>query len=338
MHTLAGHSLPDTMTAVELSAYGASLRVVQKPLPTLGATDVLVRMAAAPINPSDLMFIQGRYGLRKPLPVAPGFEGSGTVVAVGSAWWLRPYLGQRVACGTPDDSDGTWAAYLRTSAMACIPLQSQVSLVQGATLIVNPLTAWALVEQARTGRHRAMLQTAAASSLGLMVVRLAQRFQIPLINIVRREAQMATLRNAGATYVLNSSEPDFVEQLRTLCTSLHATIAFDAVGGELTQQLLTAMPDGSRVLVYGGLAGKPAEAGVLELIFRKQQVQGFWLADWFRRQSIPSLLRTSAQVQGLLDQDFRTTVQAAYPLEQVQRAIEHYTRQMSAGKVLLMMA
>lgn len=337
MRTLAGVDLPDRMQAVELEAEGAPLRVVQKPMPTPGDSDVLVRMAAAPINPSDLMFMQGRYGLHKPLPVVPGFEGSGTVVAVGSAWWLRPYLGQRVACGTPDDSDGTWAEYLRTPAMRCIPLQSQVSLVQGASLIVNPLTAWALVEQARMGKHRAIIQTAAASSLGLMVVRLAQRFQIPLINIVRREAQMAILRGEGATYILNSSDPAFQEQLKTLCASLHPTIAFDAVGGDLTQHLLRAMPDGSRVVVYGGLAGKPAEAGVLELIFRKQQVQGFWLSDWFQRQSIPTLLRTSGQVQGLLEQDFRTTVQAAYPLAQVQRAIDHYTRQMSAGKVLLTM-
>ncbi len=337
MRTLAGVDLPSRMQAVELVAEGAPLRVVQKPVPPLGDTDVLVRMAAAPINPSDLMFLQGRYGLRKPLPVVPGFEGSGTVVAVGRAWWLRPYLGQRVACGTPDDGDGTWAAYLRTPAMRCIPLQAQVSLVQGASLIVNPLTAWALVEQARIGKHHAAIQTAAASSLGLMIVRLAHRFQIPLINIVRREAQMATLRNEGATYILNSSDPTFGEQLKTLCESLHATIAFDAVGGDLTQQLLRAMPDGSRVLVYGGLAGKPAEAGVLELIFRKQRVEGFWLADWFRRQSIPAMLRTSAQVQQALKRDFRTTVQAAYPLAQVQRAIEHYTRQMSAGKVLLTM-
>ena len=328
-------TLPATMHVVQLTEIGRPPQVVQKPLPTLGDTDVLVKIAAAPINPSDLMFLQGRYGLRKPLPVAPGFEGSGTIVAVGKAWWLRPYLGQRVACGTPDDGDGTWAEYMRTPAMRCIPLQPKVSLAQGAMLIVNPLTAWGLVELARTGQHAAAIQTAAASSLGLMIVRHARRMGLPLINIVRRAEQVAILHAEGATHILNSSEPDFMHRLADLSRQLKATIAFDAVGGDLTGTLLTGMPNGSRVVVYGALAGDLVHVNPAELIFRQQRVEGFWLSDWFRAKSLPSLLQVGSRVQSTLHTDFRSTVQATYPLSRVQAAIDHYQRQMSAGKVLL---
>ncbi len=328
-------TLPATMQVVQLTEIGRPPQVVQKPLPTLGDTDVLVKIAAAPINPSDLMFLQGRYGLRKPLPVAPGFEGSGTIVAVGKAWWLRPYLGQRVACGTPDDGNGTWAEYMRTPAMRCIPLQPKVSLAQGAMLIVNPLTAWGLVELARTGRHAAAIQTAAASSLGLMIVRHARRMGLPLINIVRRAEQVAILQAEGATYILNSSEPDFTHRLADLSRQLKATIAFDAVGGDLTGTLLTGMPNGSRVVVYGALAGDLVQVNPAELIFRQQRVEGFWLSEWFRAKSLPRLLQIGSRVQSMLHADFRSTVQATYPLSRVNAALAHYQRQMSAGKVLL---
>lgn len=328
-------TLPATMQAIELEANGTPPRVVEKPVPSLGETDVLVQIAAAPINPSDLLFLEGRYGLKKPLPVVPGFEGSGTIVAVGSAWWLRPYLGRRVACGTPDDSDGTWAEYMRTPAMRCIPLSSKVSSVQGATLLVNPLTAWALVELARSDKHAAAIQTAAASSLGLMVVRIANRANLPLINIVRREAQAATLREHGAMHVLNSSDPDFAQQLADMCAYLRPTILLDAVGGALTGQIMAAMPDQSQAVIYGALAGDTTTVNIQDLLFRQQTVRGFWLSGWFAQQGLPGLLRASNRVQSLIGEDFRTTVQAAYPLERIHDAIAHYQRQMSAGKVLL---
>ncbi len=327
--------LPATMQAIELVANGTPPRVVEKPVPSLGATDVLVQIAAAPINPSDLLFLAGRYGVKKPLPVVPGFEGSGTIVAVGSAWWLRPYLGRRVACGSPDDGDGTWAEYLRTPVMRCIPLSAKVSSLQGAMLLVNPLTAWALVELARTEGHAAAVQTAAASSLGVMMVRIANRANLPLINIVRREEQAAMLREQGAMHVLNSSDPAFAQQLADVCEYLRPTILFDAVGGDLTGQIMVAMPNKAQAVIYGALAGDTTTVGIQDLLFRQQTVRGFWLSGWFAQQGLPGLLRASNRVQSLIGADFRMTVQAAYPLDRIHDAMSHYQRQMSAGKVLL---
>ncbi|NJO07159.1 MAG: zinc-binding dehydrogenase [Chloroflexaceae bacterium] len=328
--------VPNTMQAIHMHQYGGPLVVETMPVPALGPTDVLVQMSATPLNPSDLMFIKGRYGLNKPVPVVPGLEGSGTIVAVGRAWWLRPWLGRRVACGAPEDSDGTWAEYMRTSFHRCFFLADTVSNVQGATMIVNPLTAWALVEQVRKGNHRAAIQTAAASSLGQMINRLMQRFKLPLINIVRREEQVTMLKEQGAPYVLNSSAPDFERQLGELSHQIKATIALDAISGQMTGQLLNAMPHTSEVIVYGALSEQAAMAHPGDLIFKHKRVRGFWLSDWIEQQTILGIIQTGTRVQQMLHTDLKTTVQAGYPLAEIEQAISHYKQQMSGGKVLLL--
>src|SRR5262249_10571172 len=156
------------------------------------AGEVLVHMAAAPINPSDLMFINGMYGVKKPLPAIPGLEGSGTVVAFGGGLMARFLVGKRVAChaAAPSVAGGTWSEYLATPAQFCVPLRKQVDLEQGATMLVNPLTAWALVNEARRGEDKAIVQTAAASAVGRMIWRLAKKSSVLVINVVRRKEQV----------------------------------------------------------------------------------------------------------------------------------------------------
>ena len=111
-------------------------------------------------------------------------------------------------------------------------------------MLVNPLTAWALMEEARLGRHRAVVQTAAASALGRMVLRLGQKFSIATINVVRRAEQVDLLRKMGAEHVLNSSDPGFDASLADLCHRLGASIGFDAVAGEMSAQSFARSPAG----------------------------------------------------------------------------------------------
>ena len=198
----------------------------------------------------------------------PGLEGSGLVVAAGSGWYARTLIGKRVTCGALDNGNGSWAEYMVTSAFRCIPLQKQVSLEQGATLLVNPLTAWAMVDKIKKDHHPAAIQTAAASVLGQMVVRLARSTGIPLINVVRRPDQVALLKELGAEYVLDSTQSDFDERLKELCERLNATLAFEAVGGELTGRILKAMPAGSELTICGRLSGSVCEVAPETLLFK----------------------------------------------------------------------
>lgn len=328
------------MRAVQLSAYDGkpeSIRIAEVPVPRPGPGEVLVKVFASPINPSDLMFIQGLYGFRKPLPAVPGFEGSGTVVAGGSGLMPRFLQGKRVACAAaePRIAGGLWAEYLVTSAQLCIPLRKDVELEQAASLLVNPFTAWALMDEARRGGHRAAVQTAAASALGRMIVRLGQRLSIPVINLVRRAGQVDLLRGMGAQHIVNSSETGYEEQLHELCHKLGATIGFDAVAGETSAIVMRAQPPHSRLLVYGGLSLAASQADPASLIFEDKHLKGFWLSGWLRSKNLLSQLRVAGQVQKLIGSDLKTDVQAKLPLQDAAQALHQYASNMTAGKVLL---
>lgn len=328
------------MRAVQLTAYDGkpeSLTVMEKPVPHPGRGQVLVRMAAAPINPSDLAFLRGLYGFKKRLPVVPGFEGSGLVVAAGGGLVARALVGRRVACTAADAtvSDGTWAEYMVTAAHFCVPIRKHVETEQAATMLVNPLTAWALIHEARRGRHRAVLQTGAASALGRMVLKLGHRFSVPVIHVVRRKEQAGLLLSMGAKHVLDSSDQQFDRALGVLCRRLDATLAFDAVAGDMTGRILRAMPPGSRVLVYGALSLQACQIDPSSLIFEGKHVEGFWLSAWLRRRNLVGQFRLARQVQGLLDGELKTEIQARLPLEEAAQGLALYSNNMTAGKVLL---
>jgi NADPH:quinone reductase-like Zn-dependent oxidoreductase len=333
-------TLPATMRAVQLHDYEgkpASLTVDQVPVPRPGPGEVLVKLFAAPVNPSDLMFSTGNYGFKKPLPATPGFEGSGTVLEAGSGFMARFMKGRRVACAAADPraTGGTWAEYMVTSAQFCVPLGKKVEMEHAATMLVNPLTAWALMDEARRGGHRAAVQTAAASALGKMVIRLGQKFGIPVVNVVRRAEQADLLRAMGAEHVLNSADAGFDDELRKLCRKLGAGISFEAVAGEMSGRILRAQPEGSRMLVYGGLSLKPAEIDLGSLIFEGKRVEGFWLSAWLRRHNLLSQLRMTSQVQSLLAGDLKTEIRARLPLDKAAEGLAQYAANMTAGKVLL---
>lgn len=335
---MASEPLPQSMRCLELRAYAEKpkLHVVVKPVPKPGRNEVLVELTAAPINPSDLMFLEGLYGVRKPLPVVPGFEGSGVVVATGSAPAARALMGRRVACSAPVDGDGTWAEYIRTTAQACVPLLPNVDLEPASMLIVNPLTAWALVDIAKASGSRALVQTAAASALGRMVIRLAAKRRLKVINVVRRKAQVEALRDEGAEHVLDSSARGFEESLAKLAEELGARIAFDAVSGPMTQTLAKTMPTGSRIVVYGGLAHAPSPITADTLIFRGITIEGFWLPKWREQMGAVRLLQAGVSVQRHLSKELRTEVRERVALEDAQGALERYAAEMTGGKFLLM--
>jgi NADPH2:quinone reductase len=329
--------LPDTMRAVELRSYegGAdALAVAERPLPRPGAGQVLVRIAAAPVNPSDLAFLRGAYGIRKRLPVVPGFEGSGRVVAAGDGAWPRRLAGRRVACAAPSDGDGTWAEYMLADAAQCIPLRKDTDIEQASMMIVNPFTAWALLGLAKGLRAPAVVQTAAASALGRMIRRLATKRGVGVVNVVRRAEQVALLEGEGAEHVLDSSIEDFDERLKELCGRLRATVAFDAVAGELTGRLLSAMPNGSTAIVYGGLSMQGCLVDPRSLIFERKSVRGFWLADWMRNAGALKKLLAAQGVQRLLKDELRTEVRARLPLEQAVEGVRDYAREMTGGKII----
>lgn len=333
--------IPTTMRALQLRAYDGkpeSLVLVEKPVPRPGKGQVLVKIAAAPVNPSDTGFVRGLYAMQKKLPVTPGFEGSGTVVAAGGGLMARALLGRQVACSAPFDGDGTWAEYMMTSAKMCIPLRKHVSLEQGAMLIVNPMTAWALLDIAKRGGHRAVVQSAAASALGRMILRLGQRLGITVISIVRRQEQVDLLQSLGAKYVLNSSAPDFEDRLREISHQLHVALALEAVSGEIAGYILRALPNGAKMIIYGAISEQACQLDPRSFVFEGKRLEGFWLAGWARQKSIFGQFYAATQVQKYLTSDLKTEVRARLPLEDAVKGLQLYAAQMTEGKILLVPA
>ncbi len=242
------------------------LSLVDVEIPDPGPDEVIVRVEATPLNPSDLALlfgpadmatakaggsperpvvtaeipeklmrmVAGRLG--ESLPV--GNEGAGVVVAAGSSDAAQALLGKTVGMVGGE----MYAQHRCVNVMMCLELNEGTTAAEGASCFVNPLTALGMVETMRMENHTALVHTAAASNLGQMLNRICLDENIDLVNIVRKKEQEDILRNMGAKYICNSSSDTFMNDLTEALISTGATIAFDATGGgKLANQILTAM-------------------------------------------------------------------------------------------------
>ena len=335
------YSIPSEMQALEIpklykdiNEAVSSLKVVSKLVPHPKHGQVLVKIEAAPCNPSDLLFIQGRYNIQKKFPTTPGWEGAGTVVASGGGLYANFLVGKRVACS--GILSGTWSQYCLSDASSCIPLKPSISFEQGATLLINPFSAYGMLEKAKNEGHAAIVQTAAASQLGRILLTLADEENIPVINIVRRVEQEDLLLKSGAKFVLNSENPLFLDLLKQYSHDLKATIAFDAVAGQMTGTLFTALPPNSTVVVYGTLSMSPCEIATRQLIGENKKLEGFLLSNWVRSHNLWSLYRASTYLQGLMGQGrLKTTIRKTVNLNEAPNAILEYQKEMTSGKIII---
>jgi len=326
--------MSEMMKAVRQIKPGGKLVIESVPIPEPGPGEVLVKMAASPINPSDLANIAGSY-LAKSWPLTPGLEGSGTIVKAGSGVLPRMRLGKRVACSPNHAEEGTWAEYMKTSVLKTVPIPENVDLDQGSMMLVNPMTAMAFIRMAMEGRHTAIVNNAAASSLGKMLIRLAAEHSIELINIVRKEQQIAELKQMGAKHVLNSNSGSFISGLSALASQLGATLFLDAVAGRESGRLLSAAPGGATLVIYARLSGDPLEADPSDLIRQGKKITGFQLGNWLDTKSILYKLRFVGRVRKGMSGALTSQVHRIFPMEQVNQAIAGYRKDMSAGKILI---
>ncbi len=330
--------LPAEMDALVADGGGlAGLRAARVPVPRPGRGQVLVEMRAAPCNPADLLYLDGRYGITRPFPATPGFEGAGVVVASGGGLLARWLVGRRVACGG-HGCTGTWATYCVADANQCIPLRSALSFDEGATALSNPMTALALVALMRGGGHRAYVQTAAAGQLGRMIRSVARRHGLAGIHVVRRAAQADSLRKLGARDVLVSADAGFSAQLAARCREKGASVALDAVAGAMTGQLAAALGPRGEVVVYGALSGDPC-GGIdpMALCFGAKRVRGFELVGHLRTLGLLGKIRLGLAAQALVvSGEVATAVRARLALAEAPAALAEYEKSMSEGKVLLL--
>jgi NADPH:quinone reductase-like Zn-dependent oxidoreductase len=298
--------------------------------------EVRVRMLASPINPSDLMTVRGIYGRQPPLPCVPGFEGVG-VVEDGSgllAWRVR---GKRVA--VLNSGSGNWQEYVVIPARQAVPVPDELSDEQAASFFVNPASALIMTRYVlNVPRDAWLLQTAAGSQLGRMVIRLGHLYGFKTLNVVRRREQTEELLRLGGTAAVATNEVSLLEQVRQLTGGDGVRYAIDAVGGMTGTQVISTLGRGGRLLLYGTLAGEPISIDPRVLLVGQKRVQGFWLSEWVRDQGMFTMLRLFRKIGQLMRGGTLTTeVGKTFALDDIQAAVRHAAQAGRQGKTLLRM-
>ncbi|XP_042345130.1 enoyl-[acyl-carrier-protein] reductase, mitochondrial [Plectropomus leopardus] len=285
----AGLAAP-TCKALLFRKHGDPSQVVQLEdvdLPTIGAKDVLVKMLAAPINPSDINMIQGTYAILPDLPAVGGNEGVAQIVEVGSQVktlktgdWVIP----------KDAGLGTWRTDAVLAEDDVISLPNDIPLLSAATLGVNPCTAFRMLsdfEDLKPGDS--VIQNAANSGVGQAVIQIASARGINSINIIRDRPEFTQLSDRlkamGATHVIKEESLRRPEMKELFKTCPKPKLALNGVGGKSATELLRHLQYGGSMVTYGGMAKQPVTVPVSALIFKDVKVRGFWVTQWKRDHS-----------------------------------------------------
>lgn len=309
-----GYAQVPSGTVLEAMAPYVEAGTIEVPSPK--GSEVLIKVALASINPSDVMFIKGMYGQPRALGRPAGFEGVGEVVAAGPD--AEGLIGKRIAFATGLSNWGSWAEYAVAEAAACIPLLDTVRDEDAAAMIVNPLTAIAMFGLVKDEGEKAFILTAGASQLCKLIIGVAKDEGYRPIAIVRRDDQIASLEGMGAAHVLNAEAPDFKQWLAEVLKVEKPRIFLDAVTGPLAGAIFSAMGKRARWIVYGRLdAAQTVIPEPGQMIFMHKKIEGFWLTEWMR--SVGPERRAGAAIEAqkrFSDGRWATDVTAIVPLEE----------------------
>jgi NADPH:quinone reductase-like Zn-dependent oxidoreductase len=369
----------DTLEGLELRSLVTSTGQLQLTLGSVtvqepGPDEVVVRVQASPINPSDLGLLLGpadmatlaasgtterpiltatiapnRMGMMKPRldqSLAVGNEGAGVVVRAGAN--AQHLLGRTVGMF----GGSMYATYRKLLARDCSPVPEGASAADGASMFVNPLTALAMVETMKREGHVALAHTAAASNLGQMLVKICLADGVPLVNIVRSAAQAKILSDIGAEYIVDSSADDFQAKLTDAVAATKATIAFDAIGGgRLANSILHAMEAAAnrnakeysrygsstfkQVYIYGGLDLKMTE---LDRGFGLSwSVSGFLLTPFLQKVGVETALALRQRVARELTTTFASHYTSTISLAQAldPEIVRAYAKKATGAKYLI---
>ncbi|HEX5691498.1 MAG TPA: zinc-dependent alcohol dehydrogenase family protein [Roseiflexaceae bacterium] len=323
------------MRAVRFAAFGEPsevLKVEELSKPELGPGQVLVRMRARPINPSDLFAIRGQYGRLPKLPATPGMEGAGVIEALGpDVTHFR--VGQLVA----PMNGGTWQEYVLADARSLIAIPPQLDERQAAMLMANPTSAWIMLHEVLQVEPGAwVLQNAANSAVGRFVIQLARHAGIRTINVVRRRDVIDELLADGADAVICEADEDVVARVREIAGEKGVRYAIDSVAGSSGSRLVQALGPGGTLVVFGAISGKPLTLEAGNLLFRGITIRGWWLAHWFRTASPEQRDTLFAKLAPLIaDGTLHAPIAAEYDLADIQEAVAAASGSERNGKILL---
>jgi NADPH2:quinone reductase len=292
-------------------------------------------MILSPMNPSDMLVVEGRYGVLPTLPATPGFEGVGVVDEVGPGLIGRFVKGKRVLA--INSAGGNWAEYAVIPARQARPIADDIPDEQVATFLVNPATVLALVRHVlAVPKGEWLLQSAAGSNLGRMIINLGKHDGFKTLNVVRRREAIGELKSLGGDAVISSADGPIDEQVRRITGAQGVRYAIDPVGGQTATEVFGSLGENGRLILYGTLSGEPMTADPRLVISGPRSIEGFWLGHWMRQRSIPSLLLLFREIASLSRQGvLHSEIGQIFPLREIQAAARAAATVGRQGKTLL---
>ena len=304
--------------------------------------DVLLQMLFSPVNPSDLHMVRGRYGYQPSLPASPGAEGVGTVLEVGkNVTGVRP--GDRVIC------IGTWNLWRERvicKASNVVPVPASITDETAATSYQNPLTAWVLtqsIQKLRDGKW--LLQTAAASSVGRLVLQLSKVYGFRTINVIHRRAQAEIIQALGGDEVVCTEDEDLRGRLHEITQGKGIDFAIDCVAGEVGGEIVRNLALSGMLVQFGALSSHrqtdPAKFVMPvfspKLIYSAATVRGWWLPRWLETQPIENVRKVVTDLLSMIGEGRLTLPPiTSIPLERFQEATAMADDGSTEGKKILL--
>ena len=310
----------------------SSITAVEFTPPPLTQGQALIKVLAAPINPSDVLTLTGLYGMLPPLPAIGGNEGVGVVAELGPGT-TSPAVGQTVLLPV---GGGTWASHMVAEASKLMPLPNGVDPLQLAMMTVNPPTAHLMLQEfvdLQAGEY--VIQNAANSGVGEYLIQLAKIRGLKTVNIVRRESAVAAVAAMGGDVVLVDG-PDLAKRVAEATENAKIRLAIDAVGGNSTDNLANCLTQGGTLVNYGMMSGDSCVLSPSSFVFRDVTLRGFWLALWFRKATRPQQMAVFGELAKLIATGkLRARVQATYDVSQIKEAVAAAAAGERDGKILI---
>src|SRR6478752_4686036 len=324
------------MRQLQLVAHGEPSDVIQlatTPEQTLGQEDVLVSMEAAPLNPSDFLFIRGLYGVHPTFPSSIGAEGVGRATKIGSKVDVA-LRGKRVLI-LPTYEQGTWADQVVVPARNIVPMSDEADPLQLSMIGINPATAYLLLN-----RYVSLMpgdwigQTAANSAMGQYVIKLARLAGVKTLNVVRREEAAEQVRQLGGDRVVLQGD-NLHEDIEKALDGKKLSLVLDTVGGTSVGELAKSLKTGGSIVVYAMQSGQFPAISPKDFIYRGLSLHGFWLMNWIRNAPRTEIQEIYQKLGDLVaDGSLSAAVEHVYPLEQFKEAFEQSLKPNRSGKIL----
>src|SRR5713226_5299577 len=301
--------------------------------PALGPEDVLISMEAAPLNPSDFLFVRGNYGVRPAFPSSVGAEGVGRVAKIGSK--VDAALRSRRVLILPTYEQGTWADQVVAPVRNLVPISDEADPLQLSMIGINPVTAYLLLNRYVSLRPGDWIgQTAANSAMGQYIIALAKLAGVKPLDVVRREEGAEQVRQWGGDRVVLQSD-NLHKDIEEALDGKKLSLVLDMVGGTAVGELAKSLKPGGSVVVYAIQSGQFPAMPPKEFIYSGLSLHGFWLINWIRNAPRTEIEEIYQKLGDLVaDGSLSATVEHVYALDQFKEAFKQSLKSNRSGKIL----